>query len=42
MEQLSDDLLLESYHKARELNLSTDFLNLIQLEIQRRSLVDEL
>ncbi|WP_053367212.1 sporulation histidine kinase inhibitor Sda [Bacillus sp. FJAT-27245] len=38
MRKLSDDLLIESYFKARELNLSPDFIRLIEKEIQRRSL----
>ncbi|MFC4558887.1 sporulation histidine kinase inhibitor Sda [Virgibacillus kekensis] len=38
MEHLSDELLLESYYKAHELNLSPDFLYLIEKEISRRSL----
>jgi developmental checkpoint coupling sporulation initiation to replication initiation len=36
--KLSDDLLIESYFKARELNLSADFISLIESEIHRRSL----
>ncbi|HWO78774.1 MAG TPA: sporulation histidine kinase inhibitor Sda [Bacillus sp. (in: firmicutes)] len=38
MRRLSDQLLLESYYKARELNLSPEFIRLIETEIQRRSL----
>ncbi|GAB3050605.1 sporulation histidine kinase inhibitor Sda [Virgibacillus ainsalahensis] len=38
MEHLSDELLIESYHKANELNLSPDFLSLIEEEILRRCL----
>ncbi|MFD1850208.1 sporulation histidine kinase inhibitor Sda [Oceanobacillus bengalensis] len=38
MEHLSDDLLIESYYTANELNLSVDFITLIEEEIQRRSL----
>jgi developmental checkpoint coupling sporulation initiation to replication initiation len=38
MEKLSDDLLIESYLKARELKLSKDFILLIKKEIDRRSL----
>jgi developmental checkpoint coupling sporulation initiation to replication initiation len=30
--------LIESYYKAKELQLSTDFINLIEQEIRRRSL----
>lgn len=38
MKQLSDDLLIESYFKASELRLNPEFINLIEKEIQRRSL----
>ncbi len=38
MRKLSDELLLESYFKAKELNLSQDFIKLIESEIRRRSL----
>ncbi|GGA68951.1 sporulation histidine kinase inhibitor Sda [Ornithinibacillus halotolerans] len=38
MEHLSDELLLESYHKANELKLSPDFVALIKDEIFRRGL----
>ncbi|MTT32478.1 sporulation histidine kinase inhibitor Sda [Terrilactibacillus sp. BCM23-1] len=38
MEKLSDDLLIESYWKAIELELSAEFIKLIELEIQRRSI----
>ncbi|WP_081773079.1 MULTISPECIES: sporulation histidine kinase inhibitor Sda [unclassified Bacillus (in: firmicutes)] len=38
MRKLSDDLLIESYYKAMELNLSPDFIRLIEKEIHRRSL----
>ncbi|SDB97443.1 developmental checkpoint coupling sporulation initiation to replication initiation [Pelagirhabdus alkalitolerans] len=38
MEKLSDDLLLQSYEKALELQLSTDFIQLIEAEITRRAL----
>jgi len=36
VQHLSDELLLESYLKAKELNLSTDFISLIEEEIIRR------
>jgi len=42
MESLSDELLIESYYAARELNLSKDFLSLIKKEIDKRSLLDKL
>jgi developmental checkpoint coupling sporulation initiation to replication initiation len=38
MYKLSDELLIESYHKAIELDLSPDFIRLIEAEIHRRSL----
>lgn len=38
MRKLSDELLIESYYKARELNLSPEFIGLIESEIHRRSL----
>ena len=36
--KLSDELLIESYHKAINLSLSPDFIALIEAEIHRRSL----
>ncbi|MGC4375953.1 sporulation histidine kinase inhibitor Sda [Fictibacillus sp. Mic-4] len=42
MENLSDDLLIESYYKAKELRLSSDFIQLIRQEIERRSLQNRL
>lgn len=42
MENLSDELLIESYFKAKELKLSQDFIVLIKTEINRRSLDDRL
>lgn len=38
MRKLSDELLIESYYKAKELRLSKDFIRLIETEIHRRSL----
>ncbi|MCP3030388.1 sporulation histidine kinase inhibitor Sda [Halobacillus sp. A1] len=38
MKQLSDTLLLQSYHKAIQLNLSKDFINQIEREIIDRKL----
>ncbi|WP_067837165.1 sporulation histidine kinase inhibitor Sda [Amphibacillus sediminis] len=38
MKHLSDELLVESYHIASELKLDPDFIRLMELEIQRRSL----
>lgn len=42
MRKLSDELLIESYHKARELNLSPEFIRLIETEIHRRSLSNKI
>ncbi|WP_213526805.1 sporulation histidine kinase inhibitor Sda [Paenibacillus sp. J31TS4] len=36
---LSDDMLLETYDKAIELRLDSDFLDLLLEEIHRRNLV---
>ncbi|MFH6683198.1 sporulation histidine kinase inhibitor Sda [Bacillus amyloliquefaciens] len=38
MRKLSDELLIESYFKANEMNLSREFIKLIENEIKRRSL----
>ncbi|WP_277673370.1 sporulation histidine kinase inhibitor Sda [Piscibacillus halophilus] len=38
MEQLSDQLLVESYKKARKLELNHDFIKLIEEELIRRGL----
>ncbi|KKB36391.1 sporulation histidine kinase inhibitor Sda [Bacillus thermotolerans] len=38
MNQMSDDLLLEAYMKARELGLNAEFISLIEKELKRRSL----
>ncbi|WP_096201343.1 sporulation histidine kinase inhibitor Sda [Bacillus sp. FJAT-45350] len=42
MKKLSDELLIETYFKAIELNLSKDFIELIRIEIDRRSLGDKI
>ncbi|GAA0442873.1 sporulation histidine kinase inhibitor Sda [Lentibacillus halophilus] len=42
MEYLSDELLLEAYYKANELNLSPDFIYLIEREISRRNLTHKM
>ncbi|MGO4887266.1 sporulation histidine kinase inhibitor Sda [Anaerobacillus sp. MEB173] len=42
MKNLSDELLIETYFKAIELNLNKDFLELLKKELQRRSLMDKL
>ncbi|MED4870869.1 sporulation histidine kinase inhibitor Sda [Geobacillus stearothermophilus] len=42
MKHLSDELLIESYFKAKELNLSPEFIELIEKEIQHRSLTHKI
>ncbi|AOH55791.1 sporulation histidine kinase inhibitor Sda [Peribacillus muralis] len=42
MQKLSDDLLLESYFKAQNLKLSTEFIRLIETEIHRRALTHKI
>jgi len=38
MKNLSDEFLIESYYKATKMRLSKEFIELIELEIKRRSL----
>jgi len=38
MRKLSDELLIESYFKAIDMKLNDDFIELIMIEIKRRSL----
>ena len=42
MNKLSDDLLIESYKKAKQLNLSLDFIRLMESEIHRRALAHKI
>lgn len=42
MYQLSDELLIESYYKAIQLQLSPEFIRLIEMEIHRRSLLQNI
>ncbi|WP_284140469.1 MULTISPECIES: sporulation histidine kinase inhibitor Sda [unclassified Virgibacillus] len=42
MKHLSDELLIESYHKANELHLSPDFIALIIEEINRRCITHKI
>lgn len=42
MEYLSDELLIESYHRAQELKLNPDFLLLIETEIHKRNLTHQM
>lgn len=39
MKKLSDELLIESYIKAKKLKLNSDFIALIESELHRRSLL---
>jgi len=41
MSKMSTELLIESYFKAKELNLSPDFIYLLETEIRKRSLTIE-
>ncbi|SDH46585.1 developmental checkpoint coupling sporulation initiation to replication initiation [Alteribacillus persepolensis] len=41
MKQLSDDLLIEAYEKALDLQLNDDFILLIEKEMTRRSLLKQ-
>nr|WP_295969552.1 sporulation histidine kinase inhibitor Sda [uncultured Bacillus sp.] len=38
MRKLSDELLIETYFKAKELSLSPDFIGLLEKELHRRSI----
>lgn len=40
MKNLSDELLIESYKKATELQLSDEFIQLMEEEMLRRSLME--
>lgn len=42
MESLSNRLLLETFEKAKQLNLDEAFIELIELEIYRRNLQQQL
>ncbi|WP_144450559.1 sporulation histidine kinase inhibitor Sda [Halalkalibacter nanhaiisediminis] len=42
MQNLSNELLIETYYKAIELKLNQDFIELIRLEIINRSLADNI
>ncbi len=42
LRKLSDELLIESYYKARELKLCPEFIELIETEIHRRSLMNKM
>ncbi|MBA2940507.1 MULTISPECIES: sporulation histidine kinase inhibitor Sda [Paenibacillus] len=38
MRQISDETLIDSYYKALDLRLESDFVDLLLAEIQRRNL----
>lgn len=38
MSKMSSELLIESYLKAKELNLCPEFISLLEAEIRKRSL----
>ncbi|WP_343782244.1 sporulation histidine kinase inhibitor Sda [Alkalibacillus silvisoli] len=42
METLSDQLLIDSYYKAKKLDLNHDFIHLIKKELKKRNLIDQL
>lgn len=42
MHKLSDELLIESYFKAIQLNLNKDFILLIEAEIHQRALSNKI
>ncbi|WP_419888192.1 sporulation histidine kinase inhibitor Sda [Neobacillus niacini] len=39
MERLSDYKLIETYNKAKELNLNPDFIRILETEMYHRSLL---
>ncbi|WP_078553103.1 sporulation histidine kinase inhibitor Sda [Bacillus alkalicellulosilyticus] len=40
--KLSDELLLEAYQKAINLNLEPDFIKLLSIEIQKRNIYEKM
>lgn len=38
MENLSDELLIEAYYKAKKLNLKSEFTELIAEELEKRTI----
>jgi developmental checkpoint coupling sporulation initiation to replication initiation len=42
MDYLSDSLLIEAYEKAVELNLDFDFIHMIQEEMNKRTIDEEI
>ncbi|MBM7649961.1 developmental checkpoint coupling sporulation initiation to replication initiation [Bacillus ectoiniformans] len=41
MNYISDELLLESYSKAKKLNLNPEFILLIENELRKRALTNQ-
>lgn len=41
MDRLSNDMLLEAYEKAQQLNLDEDFIQLLLEEMQRRKFMKQ-
>lgn len=39
MSNLSDALLVETYHQAKAVNLASDFIRLIEKEMEQRGLL---
>ena len=42
MSKLTDELLIESYFKAKDLNLNSEFMFLLENEIRRRFLNEKI
>ncbi|MET3682485.1 developmental checkpoint coupling sporulation initiation to replication initiation [Alkalibacillus flavidus] len=42
MESLSNQLLIDSYRKAKRMNLNDDFIQLIERELKKRKIFDML
>ncbi len=38
MDNISDELLVEAYNKAKELCLNKDFIKLLEMELMKRSI----
>lgn len=38
MDILNDELLIEAYFKAKSLNLDKDFIKVLKIELQKRSI----
>ncbi|MDT8860237.1 sporulation histidine kinase inhibitor Sda [Alkalihalobacillus sp. MEB130] len=42
MHQLNDRLLIETYEKAKNLNLNKDFIEMLEDEVKKRQLLDKI